>query len=249
MRSVMKQHDTSLLRMHILDFGLFRVHAGRTIGIPGYLIQAQDGRNILVDAGFRLAYAEDIERASAEDGLGAFGELIDFSARQMPAAQLALLGLRPADIDTLILTHTHIDHVGGLPQFAHCVVVVHEAERALPRPLYFDGRCPFDWPNVREWCCVSGDTDILPGLRLLATPGHTPGHLSLSLDLPNTGAVLLTGDAIDRPALFEEGFANSQALASAQRLMETARERNALIIYGHDPKQWPLLPKAPRGYD
>ncbi len=235
--------------MHILDFGLFRVHAGRTIGIPGYLIQSRDGRNILVDAGFRRAYAENVEQASAEDGLGAFGELLNFDGRQMPEAQLALLGLRPADIDTLILTHTHIDHVGGLPEFAHCEVVMHEAERALPRPLYFDGRCPFQWPAVREWRLVSGDREYLPGLRLLATPGHTPGHLSLLLELPNSGAVLLTGDAIDRPALFDEGFANAQALASAHRLMAIARERNAQIIYGHDPRQWPTLPKAPLGYD
>lgn len=232
----------------MLDFGLFRVHAGRTIGIPGFLIQTVDGRNILVDTGFRREYADDIALASAEDRLGTFGELIGFSERQLPEAQLALLGLRPADIDTLILTHTHIDHVGGLPQFAHCVVVVHEAERALPRPLYFDGHCPFEWPTVREWRRVSGDTEIVPGLQVLTTPGHTPGHLSLLLALPDTGAVLLTGDAIDRPALFEEGFANPQALASAQRLIHIAHDRNALVIYGHDPAQWPPLPKAPQGY-
>ena len=245
----MEQTDSRLRSLHILDFGLFRVHAGRTIGIPGYLLQTQAGRNILVDTGFRPDYAADIERASAEDRLGTFGELLNFSERQLPAAQLALLGLQPADIDTLILTHTHIDHVGGLPQFAHCAVVVHAAERALPRPLYFDGHCPFAWPQVREWRLVSDAVDIVPGVRLIPTPGHTPGHLSLLLELPHTGAVLLTGDAIDRPALFDEGFANPQALDSAQRLMQLARERSALVIYGHDPAQWPLLPKAPHGYD
>jgi N-acyl homoserine lactone hydrolase len=239
---------TQLRSMSVLDFGLFRVHAGRTIGIPGYLLQTQAGRNILVDTGFPAAYSDDPQRASIEDGLGVFGELLGYGAHQSAPAQLALLGLAPADIDTLILTHTHIDHIGGLPQFTHCRVILHAVERALPQPLYFNDRSRFDWPAVREWQLVDSDCAVLPGVQLLYTPGHSPGHQSLLLQLPETGAVLLTGDAIDRPALFVEGFGNATAHASAERLLRTAKEHDALVIYGHDPAQWPTLRKAPLAY-
>ena len=53
----------------------------------------------------------------------------------MPAGQLALLGLSPADIDLQILTHSHIDHVGGIEDFSHVPMVVSKAERALERPF------------------------------------------------------------------------------------------------------------------
>lgn len=249
---------TSLARLFVLDLGLFNVYGprdghgrpriARTIGIPGFLLQMRDGANMLIDCGFRSAYAEDVIAASAEDRLNEFGELVNYSPRQNVAGQLALLGLAPRDIDTIVLTHTHIDHIGGLGQFSHCAVCIQAAERALARPLYFDAQSRFEWPAVRSWRALNGDFQLAPGLRVLHTPGHSAGHQSLLLDLPECGAMILAGDALDRPALFAEGFANDEARRSAERLRAIAKEHNAFLIYGHDPAQWPLLRKAPDGY-
>jgi N-acyl homoserine lactone hydrolase len=64
--------------------------------------------------------------------------------------------------------------------------------------------------------------------------------------------VLLTGDAISRPEELAEGFGGAwdevQARASAERLLALAEREGALVIYGHDPAQWPALPKAPAHY-
>ena len=74
----------------------------------------------------------------------------------------------------------------------------------------------------------------------------------MMLQLPQTRAVLLTSDAISRPAEIEEKFAGSMdeaaAIASADRLMEAAAAEDAFIIYGHDPAQWDRLCKAPDLY-
>jgi N-acyl homoserine lactone hydrolase len=70
-------HPVSLA---VLDFGLFTVHSnGRIIGIPGFLVTTSAGEKILIDTGFPEKYAEDLEKASLEDNLGEFGELLELT--------------------------------------------------------------------------------------------------------------------------------------------------------------------------
>jgi N-acyl homoserine lactone hydrolase len=236
------------MHLAILDYGTFHVHAdGRIIGIPGYCLKIGE-RIILVDTGFPATYAADPVAASIRDGLGVFGEVVDLTPSNLPAAQLALLGIAPAQVTDMLLTHSHIDHVGGLDQFPQAQLIIGAAERALPAPLYWAELRPYQWPDQRT-LLIEDDTELLPGLTILATPGHTPGHLSLVLEFPD-GTILLTADAISRPAeLCEDRFGGAwdeqQTRAQAQRLMQLATDRNAYIIYGHDPQQWPRLPKAP----
>ncbi len=240
-------------RLYVLDYGLFQVHEnGRVIGIPGYLIETGDGDHILVDTGFPPPYLGDPAGAGREDGLDAFGRVLRLEARNRPAAQLALVDLRPEDIGRLVLTHGDIDHVGGLADFPGATIVVGQAERALPRPRYFGDRTPLPWPAGATYRLITRDCTLAPGVALLLTPGHSPGHLSLLVRLPETGPVLLTADAISRPAEMEEGFGGAwdetRARHSAERLLALAAEEQAMIIYGHDPVQWPTLRKAPDYY-
>jgi N-acyl homoserine lactone hydrolase len=233
----------------VLDFGLFRVGDARTIGIPGFLITTDCGERILVDTGFPDAYAQDAKAAARCDGLDAFGKVLALGAENLVTGQLALLGLAPSDITLLILTHSHIDHVGGLAYFAGRPVLLGAAERALPRPLYWGAAQPMDWPDA-QYLTIDRDTDLSCGLRVLHVPGHAPGQLALWMDLPQTGAVLLTSDAISRPAEIDEGFAGAHdigmAADSAARLM--ALSRSAFTIWGHCPSQWPGLRKSPDAY-
>jgi N-acyl homoserine lactone hydrolase len=104
---------------------------------------------------------------------------------------------------------------------------------------------------------VDGDTELLPGLELIETSGHTPGHQSVLVRLPKTGAVLLTIDAVP----FGDGFtrdvqdygSNPDAAAihaSTIKLIDLVeREHIGLVIFGHDMGQWETLKKLPEYYD
>ncbi|MBO6777047.1 MAG: N-acyl homoserine lactonase family protein [Marinibacterium sp.] len=240
------------LSLTVLDYGLFKVHANeRVIGICGYLIRTDAGENVLVDTGFPAKYAEDTETATQEDRLYEFGEVLQCGPENLPAAQLAKVGLGVEDVTLHILTHSHIDHVGALHDFAHLPIVMAAVERALPKPLYWGGAQPMDWPEAR-YLLVENDVALGPGFDLFFAPGHAPGQLAMRLVLPETGPVLLTSDAISRPAEIDERFAGSwnepAAIASADRLMALARQDKAFVIFGHCPEQWPDLRKAPDSY-
>ncbi len=239
-------------RLAVLDYGLFEVHAGpRTIGICGFVIETDADEIVLIDTGFPQKYATDAEAATAEDDLGSFGRVLSVSPENMPGPQLAKLGLAKSDITLMIQSHTHIDHVGHMADFAHAPILMSADERALPRPLYWSGKQMMEWPEA-DYHLIASDIVLGEGFKVLHCPGHAPGQLAFLIDLPQTGWVMLTSDAISRAAEIDEKFAGSwnvdQAIFHGDRLMGLAAEREAFVIYGHSPEQWPNLKKAPHWF-
>ena len=130
-------------------------------------------------------------------------------------------------------------------------ILISAAERALPKPLYWSGKQPMDWPEA-EYHRIDADITLGPGFEVLHCPGHAPGQLAFMVELPETGWVLLTSDAISRASEIDEKFAGSWddalAIHHGDRLMKLARARDAFVIYGHSPEQWPNLKKAPNWF-
>ncbi len=241
------------LRLAIVDYGRFEVNEGsRVVPIPGYVIVAGD-RVVLVDTGFPARYIDDPLGIGHEEGLDAFGRIVSITRKNLPAAQLALMGIEPADVTDLVITHGDIDHVGGIADFPCATIVVGRAELELGPPRYFGSLRPVTWPASRRYHIVDGDEELVPGVEVLSTPGHSPGHLSLLVRLPHLGPVLLAGDAISRPAELESGhnggaWNQELARASAARLLGIAEREGALLVFGHDLEQWSDLRKAPLGF-
>ena len=104
---------------------------------------------------------------------------------------------------------------------------------------------------------MDGDTELLPGLDLIETSGHVPGHQSVLVRLPKTGAILLTVDAVSFGKDFtrdkRDDGSNPDAAAiraSTIKLLDLVEQEHiGLVIFGHDIEQWNTLKKAPEFYE
>src|SRR3954447_15143277 len=158
----------------------------------------------------------------------------------------------------VISTHYDGDHAGRHAAFTQAQYVVQRAHHldAASNPRYADVRPQWDQP-IECIRLVDGDTELLPGLELIETSGHVPGHQWVLVRLPETGAVLLTIDAVPFGAGFtrdkpDDGSDPDAAAirASTNKLLDLVeREQVGLVIIGHDQEQWEGLKKLPEYYE
>ena len=227
-----------VVQLERLDLGTFDVGPGlRLIPVSGWLITTGSGRRMLLDTGFPPGYAVNGHAMAAADGLDRFGRLVGFGPHQTILGALALRGLTAGAISHVLLSHSHIDHIGGLPGFPNAEIILGATERALPRPLYFGTARPMPWPDAR-YRSLTATTDICHGLRMIATPGHTAGHMSALVTL-RSQTVVLAADAINRHSEPSEGYPDAddpvQAALSGNHLLQLAHRLGATLIPGHQP--------------
>jgi N-acyl homoserine lactone hydrolase len=232
--------QTILKRLYLMQVGDMPEWG---IPIVCYLVQTEDGKNILIDTGLPPIIPE---------------EQAEFANGTSVLEQLATIGLQPGNIDTVISTHYDFDHSGNHGAFTNATYFVQRAhyEDAPGNPRYALTQTEWDQPKERIQL-VDGDMTLLPGLDLIETSGHVPGHQSVLLRLPKTGKVLLTIDAIQfgagytRDVKDDGSDPNGEAgRASKLKLLDLAeREQVALVIFGHDAEQWARLKKLPEYYE
>ena len=161
------------------------------------------------------------------------------------------LGLTPSDLALAVVSHLHWDHTGGIPVLAEAGVdvLLHADELAWGRSgraQHGGGFDAADWsvPGTR-WRTVDAETEVAPGVTVLPTPGHTPGHLSLQVELPATGTWIFTADATDLAQNLLDGVPcgscaggtaddERRAAASLAFLLGRARDTDARLVPGHD---------------
>jgi N-acyl homoserine lactone hydrolase len=163
-----------------------RLHLG-TIGpeewpVHGFVI-THPGGAVLVDTGFG----------------GPDQVLVDNQVVNVAVADaLAKLDMSPADISLVINTHLHFDHCGQNAVFKHAPFYVQRTELDRARrqsPLLADW---FDFAGAR-FELLDGDAEIVPGLSVIATPGHTVGHQCVVVETGDGSPDLLIGDAAYTP--------------------------------------------------
>jgi glyoxylase-like metal-dependent hydrolase (beta-lactamase superfamily II) len=119
------------------------------------------------------------------------------------ADALAEIGMSPADIGMVINTHLHFDHCGQNAVFRHAPYYVQRAEHDRARTEARELYDWFDFMNAR-FELLDGDTEVLPGLSVMATPGHTSGHQSVVVTSAGGTTDVLIGDAAYTPRLYRE---------------------------------------------
>ncbi|WP_320668960.1 N-acyl homoserine lactonase family protein [Patulibacter defluvii] len=162
-------------------------------------------------------------------------------------------------ITTVAVSHLHVDHSGGLAHVADgrpVVVQAPELAFAATPAAAAAGYVAEDWaaPGL-AWRPIAGDAPIAPGIDAVATPGHTPGHMSYRVRT-TAGPWLLAMDAID----LQDGIDEDRPIGSAarpeddplrrrshDRLLALAAAEGARLVPGHCPRTWPAFPGPPAG--
>jgi N-acyl homoserine lactone hydrolase len=168
------------------------------------------------------------------------------------ASQLDQLGVNPSGVKYVGVSHTHPDHLGNIALFPQSMVLVQKAEYDWPTP--FGQRLRSVTSPVTK---LEGDHDVFGdgSVTIIQTPGHTPGHQSLLIKLPKTGAVLLSGDAVhfasnwENRRVPERNFDKEKTAASMQRLANLMAKEKAQLWINHDKAQSDSLKMLPSFYD
>ena len=209
-----------------------------------------------VDTCYLLKHANDwmLWDTGVTDALLAVpsGEPNAWKRKSTLLGELARLGVKPADIRYVAISHSHPVHIGNVELFPQATLLVQKLEYEWPNQ---DGSPRFQPAHpVRK---VEGDYDVFGdgSATLIATPGHTPGHQSLLVKLSKTGAVLLSGDAVhlkenwDAKRVPSINFDKTKSTAAMQRMADVMTEYKAELWINHDKGQAASMKRPPAYYD
>jgi glyoxylase-like metal-dependent hydrolase (beta-lactamase superfamily II) len=227
--------------IHIMKLYCFHVgsiaepHFQIVIPIYAYLIEHPKGR-ILVDTG--ESYELRDENAVMEE-------------KDTIISKLAELGYTPDDIGYVVISHMHLDHSGYMNYFPNSTFIARKEElKAAWWPEASEGGYLFStYDKTRNFKFIQPaddeDYDIFMdgSVVLIDTRGHSRGHQSVVLNLPNTGKTVLTIDAAPTRESLERtaprGFTDSwQSVRSLQKLKHLA-SCGYKMIFAHDPENPP----------
>jgi N-acyl homoserine lactone hydrolase len=196
------------------------------------------------------------------DALAAMPNGLDtsLSVARLPrtlAAQLAEIGVAPAQITHLAFSHTHSDHVGNANLFTSATLYIQEPEYQAafgPNAAKFNFvAANYDKLRASPVMRLTGDHDVFGdgSVTIISTPGHTPGHQSLLVRLPKTGPVLLSGDLVH----FQDNWANrrvpafnfskDESLQSMEKIAALLASTGAQLWINHDKAQSERVPRSP----
>jgi N-acyl homoserine lactone hydrolase len=263
-------------KVHVLDCGAMSCDLTWLLLKPGRSIRPRNDREkpvewypctthaVLVETPdgtllWDTSCPRDWETRWEPTGLQEFFPYDQVSEEQYLDSRLGQLGVSPENLDYVVLSHLHFDHAGNVRMFADtgAKLVCNDKEKDFA--FGFDGvftgaHLKTDYEGL-DFETVSGDTEILPGVTLIEAPGHTPGTMSMRVDLPDTGTMIFTSDAIYMgdsygPPAVPAAIVNdlSAWYSSVEKVRRLAEESNATVVFGHDAEQLRSLRRAPDGF-
>jgi glyoxylase-like metal-dependent hydrolase (beta-lactamase superfamily II) len=218
----------SVEALHLADVTLPDGHpfAGQPCVVQAFVIRHRDG-TLLVDTGVGAGH-QGIERL--------------YQPRRRPLAEaLAAVGLTANDITAVINTHLHFDHCGENSIFSNVPIYVQAAENeAAYAPLYTIPEW-VDFPGA-TYEHLAGETEVMAGVTLLPTPGHTPGHQSVVTEGAE-GRIVIAGQAAYSADEFAGTVAgDADGAWDRDRYLESLERLRALepcrVYFSHDTTVW-----------
>lgn len=223
--------------------------------VPTLALDTDDGWT-LIDTGVSTALIRDrplYERLHGRNH--AIVPILPAGGGEPLQRALAAHGIALGDVTRIYLSHLHNDHAGGLRLFDRSVPVWvqrRELDYGMTDHPFPERhgmfRIDYDDPDI-DWRLLDGDAQLAPGIHALLTPGHTPGHQSFVVDLPDGEGFVFAFDAADLSENVDRelavgGFVRCRAqdtIAPIRRLKRVAAARGYRLIPGHDPDVWPAL--------
>jgi N-acyl homoserine lactone hydrolase len=179
------------------------------------------------------------------------------------ASQLKVLGLTPTDINYVAFSHFHEDHVGNAKEFPAATWIINRVEldwvlkTSASGPAFIAALKHHAKKKILETYYDPSDYDVFgdKSVKILFTPGHTPGSQSLEVRLEQSGPVILTGDLYQTTDNLKyrrvptENTSRAESLASMDRIAEVARRTGARVVVQMAEDDFASLPKFPAFLD
>lgn len=179
--------------------------------------------------------------------------------------QLSLVNTKPKDINTVVLSHMHLDHAGNIELFRHADIYVHKKDFEFGQMLVHISPNPEDHGAyiksemevaAKKYHMVENDQELAKGITMIMLPGHTPGVIGLVVELENEGTLIFPQDACYTRANFGPPAKASgiiyDSLAffeSIEKVRALSKKHNGKIIFSHDMEFFKTLKLAPEYYD
>ena len=257
-------HGNTPLKLYVLDCGridardlsLFNPNIKKgtfkALANPCYLIQHEKGL-LLWDTGL------SDQLYGLNNGIEVMDGAFNMSVVKTLASQLAEIKVKPTDINYLAFSHLHNDHTGNAKLFMDATWLMQEPEHAMAHSEHAKnyGYSPQDYildkkVNITK---LTGDHDVFGdgSVVIIATPGHSAGHQSLFVDLPKTGAVVLSGDLYhfkeNRDNYAMPGWNNKKQTIHSFALVDNILDQTQAALWiHHDLDEFSAQQKSPYFY-
>lgn len=235
----------------VVPADFFIAHGGsRSIRapVPCYLVDHPRGK-LLFDTGMTMRFQERV----ASSPSAAAGFALELTEEQQVGARLQAMGIDPATIDLVAISHLHLDHCAGLSELPNATLLVQRPEYEVAfgdaDPQYDRSYYDLGHPIKK----INGEYDVFGDgtVVLFPTYGHSAGHQSLRVRLPDRDVVLASDCCYIKDVLddfnklgLKSSVDRDQHLRSLQ-LLKDLQSGGARIVCGHDPADLILSEQSP----
>ena len=255
------------VRMMVPEFEVFAIKYGERLGTRGSIFMKGDPHDSPMAMDYYIWVIRNDEKTIVVDcGFDKKeGENRGRTYLRSPTEGLGLIGIDPAEVKDVIITHMHYDHVGNLSIFPNARFHVQDTEmayvtgRAMTHPIL---RHSFVLSEVQEMVAMvyqdraifhDGDDDLVPGVTLHHFPGHARGLMAVRVNTKR-GWIILASDT----AHYYESLAAEHVFITHENIFEMLESYRSLvklggdvsrIVPGHDPDVLKRYPSLSRDLD